>query len=268
MNSEATRLLRPWGEFMKKIGGVLEGLILLSIGAYASLLVFFGDYWRFLNPKFKWLTALTAIALMALGAVATYHPAKGPKLSRIIIFLVLLRVFFVAPSGISIAGHGVSGFGAVTIENKQPRVTINGSEYVRINLAELYLHCDDANNGPSDMRYAVRGIVKRDQRLDRLGQFALVRNTVFCCLADAIGMGFRVQYGGRVNELTDGQWVEIYGTVKGLPEAMPDLGLRIKGMNLTVLNETHLLVADQAEGTKEPGIPYIIEIRSTEPYAY
>jgi hypothetical protein len=39
-------------------------------------------------------------------------------------------------------------------------------------------------------------------------------------------------------------------------------------MNLTVLNETHILVADKAEGTNEPEIPYIIDIRRTEPYAY
>ena len=253
---------------MKKIGGVLEGLILLAIGLYAILLVFFGDYWRFLNPKFKWLTAFAAIALMVLGVIAVRHPTKRPKLSRIIIFLILLRVITVAPSGISLAGHRLAVLGAAAVDNQMPRVTMNGSEYVRINLAELYLHCDEAKSGPSVMRYAVRGIVKRDPRMDRLGQFALVRNTVFCCLADSVGMGFRVQCGGRVDEFTDGQWVEVYGNVKGMPETMPDLGLRIKGMHLTVLNDTHILVADKAKGTKEPEIPYIIDIRSIEPYAY
>jgi DUF1980 C-terminal domain len=253
---------------MKKIGGVLEGLILLAIGLYASLLVFFGDYWRFLNPKFKWLTALAAIALMVLGVTATRYPTKRPKLFRIVIFLILLRVIAVAPSGISLAGHRVAVFGAAAVDKEKPRVTMSGREYVRINLAELYLHCDEAKNGPAAMRYAVRGIVKRDPRMDRLDQFAIVRNTVFCCLADSVGMGFRVQYDGRVDELTDGQWVEVYGTVRGTPETMPDLGLRIKGMNLTVLNETHILAADQARVTKEPEIPYIIDIRSTEPYAY
>ena len=54
---------------MKKIGGVLEGLILLAIGLYAILLVFFGDYWRFLNPKFKWLTAFAAVSMAALMIV-------------------------------------------------------------------------------------------------------------------------------------------------------------------------------------------------------
>jgi hypothetical protein len=256
---------------MKKIGGVLEGLILLSIGIYAGLLVFFGNYWRFLNPKFKWLTAATAVALIIVGAVAACHPAKQPKLSRIIIFLIMLRVLFVAPSGISFSGHGVSAFGPAALHKEKPRVTMNGSEYVRINLAELYMLSNDAKNrpnGPPALGYVVRGIIKRDARMDHLGQFALVRNTVFCCLADSVGMGFRVQYGSHVDELSDGQWVEVYGTVKGLPEAMPDLGLRIKGMNLTVLSDSHILIADKIVGIEAPEIPFIIDIRSAEPYAY
>jgi DUF1980 C-terminal domain len=252
---------------MKKIGGILEGLILIAIGAYAGLLVFFGDYWRFLNPKFKWLTATTAIALIAVGAVAACHPAKRPRLSRIIIFLFLLRVLFVAPSGISFTGRSASVLGAVAMDKEKPRVSLNGREYVRINLAELNLVYSHAKNRPPVTRYVVRGIVKRDKRLDRLGQFALVRNTVFCCLADAVGMGFRVKYG-RIDQLADGQWVEVYGTLKGLPEEMPELGLRIKGMNMTMLDATHILMADNVEGTKLPEIPYIIDIRNAEPYAY
>jgi hypothetical protein len=252
---------------MKRIGGILEGLILLSIGAYAGLLVFFGDYWRFLNPKFKWLTAATALLLILVGAMAACHPDKRPKLSRIIIFLFLLRVFYVANSGISLSGHGATRLGAATLDKEKPRVTMNGIEYVKINLAELHLLCGHAENLRPGLRYAVRGIVKRNKPMDRQGQFALVRNTVFCCLADSVGMGFRVQYDG-VDYLSDGQWVEVYAAVKGLSEKLPDPGLRIKGMNLTVLSDSDLLVADKVVKIKEPEIPYIINIRSAEPYAY
>jgi hypothetical protein len=252
---------------MKKISGVLEGLILLAIGIYAVLLVFFGDYWRFLNPKFKWLTAAAALILMVVGAVATLHPDKRPKLSRIIIFLVLLRVLFVANSGISFSGHGTAGAMGANLDKEKPRVTMNGTEYVKINVAELHLLCSETEDPKLTLRYTIRGIVKRDVRLDRQGQFALIRNTVFCCLADSVGMGFRVQYG-HVDELTDGQWVEVYATVKRSSEELQDPGLRVKGMNMTVLSESHILMADQIVGIKEPEIPFIIDIRSAEPYAY
>ena len=252
---------------MRKIGGVLEGLILLSVGAYAALLVFFGNYWRFLNPKFKWVTAATAMLLIIFGAVAALRPNKRPKLSRIIIFLILLRVIFIANSGISLTGPGASGWGFANLDKEKPRVTMDGIEYVRINLAELNILCAQAENRKPALHYAVRGIVKRDERLDRQGQFALVRNTVFCCLADSVGMGFRVQ-SSLLDELADGQWVEVCATVKGLSRKLPDPGLRIKGMNLMILSESHVLVADKVVRVNAPEIPYIIDIRSAEPYAY
>ena len=67
---------------MRKIGGIIEGLILLFIGAYAGLLILSGNYWRFLNPKFKWLTGTTAIMLMLVGAIAAFKPNKKPGLGR------------------------------------------------------------------------------------------------------------------------------------------------------------------------------------------
>lgn len=252
---------------MKKIGGILEGLILLSIGVYAALLVFFGDYWRFLNPKFKWLTAVAAVILLGLGGVASVYPNKRPKLSRIIIFLIMLRVIFVTYSGISITGHGAAGSRGARPDDGRPRITMNGKAYVKINLAELHLLFAENGNPKPARRYVVRGIVKRDTRLDRQGQFALVRNTVFCCLADSVGMGFRVQ-SDQVDKLADGQWVQVYGTVKEQPELLPDLGLRIKGINMTLLNESHILAADIVETTQAPEIAYIINIRNAEPYAY
>jgi uncharacterized repeat protein (TIGR03943 family) len=253
---------------MKKIGGVFEGLILLAIGAYAALLVFFGDYWRFLNPKFKWLTAATALILIILGIITAVLPSKRPKLSRIIIFILLLRVFSVANTGISLVDHGgTRGSGAESPEKAGPRVTLNGIEYVKINVAELYTFGDMDKHERPETRYAVRGMVKHHEQLDRLGQFALVRNTIFCCLADSVGMGFRVQYD-HANELVDGEWVEVYGSLTSLPKKLPDPGLRIEGMNLTVLSDSHILTPDKVVKIKEPEIPFILEIRRTEPYAF
>ncbi len=252
---------------MKRTGAVLEGLILLAIGLYAGLLVFFGDYWRFLNPKFKWLTATTAILLILVGVVATARPSQRPKLSRIIIFLLLLRVFFIADGGISLAGHRATESRAARLEKASPRVTMNGIVYVKINLAELFSLCGEARPKKPALRYMVRGIVKRTAELDRLGQFALIRNTVFCCLADAVGMGFRVRYA-HVGTLAGGQWAAVYGAVEDLSQKFPEPGIRIKGMNITVLSDSHLLVADNVARIKEPDIPFIIEVRNAEPYAY
>lgn len=248
---------------MKKIGGFLEGFILLATGCYALLLVCLGDYWRFLNPKFKWLTAATALTLIVVGAAAMFHRDKRPKLSRIIIFLLLLRVFWLAPSGISLAGHK----GAESPEEEQPRVTVKGVQYIKINLAELYAMCQEGGQGKLSMHYAVRGIVKRDRQLDRLGQFALVRSTVFCCLADAVGIGFRVKYD-HLDKLANGEWVEVFGTLEGLSRKLPDPALAIAGMNITVLNDSYMLLPNNVSDIKPPEIPFILDIKQAEPYAY
>ena len=241
----------------------MEGLILVSIGLYAVLLVFYGNYWRFLNPKFKWLTAATGLALIIVGAANTFKPAKHPKLSRIIIFLLLLRLFWVSPAAISLTSR-LKAPGPV---EEQSRVALKGVEYVKINLAELYSLCQDGDRTKLGLHYAVRGIVKRDGRLDRLGEFALVRSTVFCCLADAVGIGFRVKYDHAGN-LSDGQWVEVFGTLDDLSRKLPDPALRVAGMNITVLNDSYMLLPSKVSDVNVPQIPFILDINQTEPYAY
>jgi uncharacterized repeat protein (TIGR03943 family) len=248
---------------MKKAGGVLEGLILLAIGIYAFLLVFFGNYWRFLNPKFKWLTAATALVLMVVGVASLLHPDKEPKLSRIIIFLLLLRLFWVAPAAISPAHRPT----AQSPEEEPSRVTVEGAQYIKINLAELYSLCREGVEAKLAMHYAVRGMVKRDRQLDRLGQFALVRSTVFCCLADAVGMGFRVKYD-HVDKLRDGEWVEIFGTLAPMVSKFPDPAIGMAGMNITVLNDSCMLLPNKVSATRKPQIPFILDIKQAEPYAY
>jgi hypothetical protein len=262
---------------MGKIGGVIEGLILLVIGAYAGVLVLFGDYWRFLNPKFKWLTGLTAAMLMLVGAIAVFRPNKRPSLCRIVIFLILLIVLLAGQIGLP--GHqqtGAKSRGEPAVANKLSgenpadaitRVTMDGREYIRINLVELEFLCQDRQADKLAMSYVVRGVVRRSKRLDRLGQFALLRNVVVCCLADSIGFGFRVQ-DDRLKKVADGQWVEVYGTLKGLSQKLPEPGLHIREMRFTELSKSHILIPTKIIKIPAPEIPFIFDCKETEPYAF
>ena len=283
---------------MSKIGGIIEGLILLFIGAYAGLLILSGNYWRFLNPKFTWLTAITAVVLMLVGAVAACKPNKRPSLGRISIFLILFIVLLSGHFGITAHQQMASKPRPAAPLSGQPpseskprpeedpfagqlplkipqnrhvdqasRVTMDGQEYVRINLAELYTLCKRPSPGKLDQRFAVRGIVQRSKRLDRLNQFALLRNVIICCLADSFGVGFRVQ-SDRLDKLANGQWVEVYGTLKSLSQKLPDPHLQIQDMRYYDLSESHVLVPTKVIAISEPGDPYIFECRIDEPYAF
>ncbi len=252
---------------MKRIGGLIEGLILQAIGAYAGALVLFGDYWRFLNPRFKWLTGATAAMLLLTGTVALFHPNRRFKVSRILIFLLFLRIFSIGITGSISFVNFMSGFSHKEQAEENSRLTLNGVEYVKINLVELHLLSEKADSENMAARYVVRGIVRRTQELDGLGQFALMRVSVFCCLADAVATGFRVRYD-RPDEFTEGQWVEVYGTVKRLPQKLPQPHLHTQGMLLTILYDSQLLVPDKILPIKEPQIPFMFDFRRQEPYAY
>ena len=237
------------------------------IGAYAGLLVLYGNYWRFLNPKFKWLTGATAGMLIVVGMIATFKPNKQPSYFRIFMFLILLRILFLANPGISLIQQTGSWPCIESPFIGEPRVTMNGLDYLRINLAELYVLCEKPEPQKMAGRYVVRGTVKRSEPLDRSGQFAIVRRAVFCCLADSVGIGFRVRYD-RLDELADGQWVEVYGTLDNLSQELPEPGLHITEMPITLLSDWHILAPARVVPIEEPEVPYIFEIREAEPYAY
>lgn len=253
---------------MKKIGAVVEGLILQAIAVYVAILVLAGDYWRFLNPKFKWLTGTTAVVLFFTGTVAIFNPRGRPNLSRIVVFLLFFRILTMGMSG---STSYVKGFTAVlggsdqTVEKS--RLVMNGREYIKINLGELYRLGERPESEQTAKAYWVRGRVMKSRALDEAGQFALMRVAVFCCLADAVAMGFRVA-DARLDGVSDGQWVEVYGTMKRLPHKLPEPGLHTPGLFLSVVSDNYILVPDQIIAIKEPQIPFMFEFRKAEPYAY
>ncbi|MCU0572646.1 MAG: hypothetical protein MUC41_06590 [Syntrophobacteraceae bacterium] len=253
---------------MKRMGGVLEGLILLAIGLYAGWLVLGDDYWRFLNPKFKWLTGLTAAMFLVTGSVAIWNPNGRARLSRSLIFLV-----FVSFLGIELyareprdAQSKASPRPGSAVQ-EPPRVTVGGIEYIRINTAELFVQCEKKEPGLQGERFVTMGIVHRNEDLDRAGQFVVVRIVVTCCLADAVGVGLRVRSRGW-EDLQDGQWVEVYGTLEPLDDPSPEARLKVEGMRLTAVSRFCEFVPTRIEAVSEPDVPFIFEIRDGEPYAY
>ncbi len=262
---------------MERIGGIIEGLILLAIGAYAGLLVVYGEYGRFLNPKFKWLTGLTAAMLILLGTITLFKTNKRVSYFRISLFLIFLGIIFggnlgrpvrpKADSKVLVASPADSMSRVENRIEKQSRLTMNGFEYIKINLGELYTLCQKPKPDKIDKRYVVQGIVKRTEQTDRLGQFVLLRSAVVCCLADSVGVGFRVKCD-RVNELKDGQWVEVYGTLRNLSRKLPTPHLRVKEIRLAVLCDSHILIPARIVGTAEPETPFMFEFKETEPYEF
>ncbi len=248
------------GRLLRRFGGILEGLIITVIGLYMGLLVLFGDYWRYMNPRFKWLTGTTAALLFLMGTIAAFFPTRQPKLSRIVIFLLFVRLLTVADLGISLAPR-------LGMDLQPSRVSVEGTEFIRINLAELYALAERRDPAQTTAHYAVRGMVRKSEALESSGQFALVRTAVFCCLADSLFMGLRIQ-DNETDSLTDGEWVEVYGTLRPLPHKLPDPGLPPVGIHMTILCDSHALIPSKIVRIKEPEVPFIFEFKDREPYAF
>lgn len=78
-----------------------------------------------------------------------------------------------------------------------PRATYADKDYVRINVAELFLL--ERRNRPEELegRYVFRGAVTRHPALDARQSVAVFRVSLYCCLADATAGGFVVRPGAQ-----------------------------------------------------------------------
>ena len=252
---------------MKKIGGLVEGLIVLALGFAMCGLVMADNYWMYLHPKFKWLTLSTGIVLVIVGAIGALYNRR-PSLIRIIIFftfgtIALMGYFLPNPTPTAASGPLVE-----TSAKEESRLIFKNQEYTKINLGELYMISEGELDAKATGLYVARGIVKRSPKLDEQGQFVLFRIFMWCCFADAVAVGIRVQYDEELEELRDGQWVRVYGKLHQLPTGLSKPKVQVKGIISKSLNRFHGLAAVKVEEIEPPAIPYMFEFRRTEPYAY
>jgi len=251
---------------MSKIGGIIEGSIVLALGLAMSALVRADNYWLYLHPKFKWLTFPAGILLVIVGANALVYNRR-PNFSRIIIFLAfstLATIGYFSPNHTS---SSTAGPREEVSPEQESRIVLDNQEYIKINLGELYAISERGLKEETAARYVTRGIVKRDPELNKIGQVVLLRVFMWCCFADAVAVGFRVQCDQH-EEFPDGQWVRVYGKLQRLPSQLTEPPVKVKGVLSKALHRVDGIVAAKVEKIEPPPIPFIFEVRKSEPYAY
>jgi uncharacterized repeat protein (TIGR03943 family) len=251
---------------MKKLGGFLEGFILLALGLAMSGLVQSDTYWLYLNPKFKWLTLTTGIVLMLLGLISAFRNRR-PNLYRMVVFVVF---GIIAGVGYLLPNPTAPAFSSSLTEpadRVESRLTLGGQEFIKINLGELFNISEVEEADKMGEHYVTRGVVKRSPELDEKGQFVLFRVFMWCCFADAVAVGFRVSYD-HPHELRDGQWAKVYGKLRQLPSELPELNVSVEGITSKALNKIYGIAAHTVEEIDPPPIPFMFEFRKSEPYAY
>jgi uncharacterized surface protein with fasciclin (FAS1) repeats len=93
-----------------------------------------------------------------------------------------------------------------------------------------------------DEAFTTIGIVKRLDELDRQGSIALMTNFMYCCLADMIGIGFRVPCDNP-QDFEDGQWIMVSGTFEKEPVKIELPNFRFGRAMISSLSEEYYVQA-------------------------
>jgi len=254
---------------MKRLGGIYDGLILLIAGGFMGWFVVSGEYWRLMHPKFQWLTAFAAFFLLLLGVVSLAYGQKPFKPSRSFIVFAMIGFGFIAGSASTV----FLSVKAMVPPDGESRIELDGAEYIKINIGEIFFLLQDLSPGrkkePEALKnsYVLRGVVKHHPDLESAGQFMLMRAVIWCCLADATGTGFRVRFD-QLDTLKDGAWVQVFGRFEKMPAKPPPVFLRFDKTLVTWIEQNYIFVPVKIVKIPTPELPYIFDRQTQEPFNY
>jgi hypothetical protein len=257
----------------------LEGGLLFLLGAAMLSFTQSPAYWVVLNPRFSPVTMAAGLGLVFTGLALFMYPRTKPNFWAAASLVAVLGLFTVFdPQGVmgpapgSNIGNPAQTFDGEPVEEEEIPLayTLNGQDYLPMNLAELFIRCDNDTVGLHD-HVAVRGVVLRTPELDAQGDILLARTTVVCCLADALTVAVRVHVGDA-DAFTPNQWVRVLGTVEPLAVEQEDtVDVRLPFSVSTVVQTICRLRADAPDSVtpvNPPGMEFVFEMRQEPPFAY
>jgi hypothetical protein len=260
---------------------LLEALLLAAMGLFMASLAMSDTYWQFLNPRYAWLTLTAGAVIVLLGAVHLFHRGREGQVSQVLALAVFLGLAIAAANGPHLFAGPQPEFtapprmsrytgGSLTrayddsLPAERAVETLDGREYTRMNLAELL--AGEGGWARKGDRVAVQGRLLRTPEMDRAGYVAVARLYIFCCFADAVGVVAMV----RVDDpqaYRPGSWVRVLGMLQPDPP-FPDRTLAVAGALTTARSDLFAIGADAVDEVPVEGVPFILEVCKTKPFAY
>ncbi len=241
------------------------GLLLAALGCFMAFLSMSRSYWLFLNPRFAWLTLAAGLALLLLGLALALERGRRVNLFACLALLVFLPLAFLAALQSEGGGFVPAGLSVTRVPDTGPsRIRLNGTEYIRLNPAELLLLAD-APGGPDQRAFVTEGFVLRTPELDADGQVVLCRLVINCCFADALGVGIRLRVQAP-SSLQPNTWIRAAGRLVSAPP-IPGQPPAIPGVIATVVSDSAAFTPDSVLPVSTAEQPYVFEIRADEPFA-
>ena len=254
----------------------LDGLAWLAMAGFLAWLVLAGNYWMYLNPRFKPLTLAAAAALAVFGGYAAWRPVSRPSLGRALGYAALCLLAVVSEGGTQFVSDKLDSdpfmvappLPAAPTAPVPSRLIAGGREYVPINTGELFDIAAKGHGAAFERPYAVRGFVHRSPELEAKGEFVLYRLAIWCCFADGTAVGFRVRPPAGTPLPEDKAWVVAYGRLTDAP-ADDRKEYALPGMAFSSVAPAAILEAAQLEtAAVAPEDIYMFQWRQEEPYAF
>ena len=250
----------------RRVPGMVEAACLVGLAGFIVYLVFVGNYWMYLNPKYKEESVAAAVILGGLGVYSFVRPPAGATWRRALVYVFVAILCLVSELGIQTWSASAD---AQEAEETQPsRVTKGQTEYVRINLGELYDICGKNQQDKLGWNFAVRGFARRSPDLDAKGEFILYRVALYCCFADTTAVGFRVRPPEGKELPEDGSWQVVYGRLEPSKDPSVNSVASLGGSVFASVEPDYRIDASIVESEKIPAMDMMYEWRSNEPYAY
>jgi hypothetical protein len=194
-----------WFVMNKRIYGLCEAAILVLLGVAILWFALSEHYGLLMNVKFRWLTVTGAALLLVMGFFAVVARQQRPGLNTLIFVMMSLVTFVGKPYLPDANSMGLL----------EPPLQaglwdqIDQTQFPRKELQDLCTK-EAEQVYRADASFATIGIVKRLEALDAHESFALMTSVMFCCVADALAVGFRVPTEDLEN-IEDGQWIMVCG---------------------------------------------------------
>ena len=224
---------------VKRIYGVLESCVLLMIGIGILWFSLSDHYELLMNTKFRPLTLTGAVLVLVLGVATVAGRRKGVG-ANMFVFAVMGAVVVIGKPYLPAVG---------SIDQASPEFEaalweqVDLMRYPRVLLLDLSSRQPSEEASPGNSVTTV-GVVKRLEGLTDRTSFALMTTFMYCCLADAVGFGVRVQWDD-LDSIKDGQLAIVSGTVYDEEAPMRLPNFRSGRAMVSSVSKSRYLVADQ-----------------------
>lgn len=249
---------------------LVQACLLAAMGTFMVTLALSPNYWQFLNPKYSWLTLTSGVLLTLVSFGCIIHRtrrARFDEMSALGVFLLLATLAITLPNNLftqTPGGETEGSFTGTWPEVGPPTMSIDGTEYIRINSAELIMGETEGWVQPGN-QYVVQGMVARSPELDQAGYIAVGRLFIACCFADASGVATLVEVDDPTS-YDPGQWVQAAGILA--PMKNPGGTLSMTGALSAITSEQYGLTDTTVTTSGQPSVPFVFEIRKEAPFAY